>query len=139
MNLSDGSMSRAQADWDNRMPDDDGPEPSLDHISEALDILVDDSDLLSTFMMEERPDYTTIFQLMHTHGLPWRDKSDRDDGLIEQYETTATRLLSHYRDWLGDRLTDKSREVMHEAIESAKNDAAEYAAELRRDYMSDAA
>lgn len=109
----------------------DGPTPDLGHYAEALDTLVADSDKLSTFCMDEQPDYTTVFQLYHARGLPKRDGSQRDNELLDKYIETFDALLTHYRDWLDDALTQEAYKAMEAEAEAARQDAAEVAAEMR--------
>src|SRR5690348_2963633 len=109
----------------------DGPTPGPDHYAEALDNLVADTDRLSTFCMDEQPDYTTVIQLYHAHGLPKRDGSEKDDALWDKYEAAFDGLLTHYRDWLDDTLTNEAYRVMEAEAERAREDAAADAAEMR--------
>ena len=128
------SFAQAQARYDAMLPPEPGPEPSEDHFDTAFDMLVKDCDLMAQFMDEAGPDTVTVFQLFHDRGLPFRDKTQRDDELIEAYETTLNAFLEHYREWLGPRLADTAEDVMQSEIEQAREEAAEYAAELRRDW-----
>lgn len=118
--------------WKTASPDDDaGPEPSAAHIEEAFDLLVADSDLLADFISDEQPDYTTPFQLYHKYGgLPFNN-SERDDNLRESWQITMDGFFEHYRDWLGDRLTNKAYEVMQAEIQASRDEAAEAAADDR--------
>ena len=127
------NFARAQANYDAMLPPEDGLEPSEAHAEEAFAQLVQDSELLAEFIENERPDYTTVFQLFHAHGLPLMNKTARDDKLREKYDTTMQHFFDHYRDWLGDRLTAKADEVMQAQIAESRAEAAEYAAESRRE------
>lgn len=119
--------------WKTAAPDSERQEPSEAHVEEAFAQLVQDSELLAEFIENEQPDYTTVFQLFHAHGLPSMNKTARDDKLRDKYDTTMKHFFEHYNDWLGDRLTAKADEVMQAQIAEARAEAAEYAAESRRD------
>lgn len=116
------------------LPPDDGPEPSLNNISDALDKLVADTDRLREFCVEDGPDFTTVFQLYHARGLPRMDKSKRDDELRDLYSAAFDAVLVAYRDSLGDKLDEAARVEMEAEAERSRQDAAEAYAESRADY-----
>jgi hypothetical protein len=124
-------FAAAQSAWDNASPPEYDAPPSLENYSDALDKLVADTDRLTTFCMDEQPDYTTFIQLYHAHGLPKRDGSKRDDELILKYTESLDGLLVHYRDWLDDTLEDAARKELELEHERMRDDAAENAAEMR--------
>jgi hypothetical protein len=132
MNAQDG-FNRAQFNHDNQLPPEDSPEPSEAHIEEAFAQLVQDSDLLNTFMLETDVTITGVYQLFHANGWPTASWSERNDELRDSYALTFEIFFDHYRSWLGDRLTAKADEVMRAQIEEARIEAEEYAADCRRD------
>lgn len=129
------SFAQAQARYDAMLPPEPGPEPSEDHFDTAFDMLVEDRDLMAQFMDEAGPDTVTVFQLYHRAGLPFRDKTQRDDDLIESYEVTFRAFFDHYREWLGSRLADTADDVMQREIDEAREEAEESAAMSRLEAM----
>lgn len=129
------TLDSAQSHWDDMTPEDDR-EPTLSEVQEALDALVEDSELLDQFITQERPSgHVTIIQLMHGRGLPWRDSTPRDDDLRDRYADALDSLMAEYRDWLAasGKLQTKADEVMRTAVAQAREDLAWAAEESRRD------
>jgi hypothetical protein len=108
------TFSQEQERYDNQLPPDELPEPSEDHFEEAFNRLMQDDELLFDYIDAEGPDTTTIFKLIHQHGLPANHASESDDELRDQLQTTADDFIEGYRKWLGTRLADLADEVMRE-------------------------
>lgn len=130
MNHTD-AFNRAQANHDNSLPPEDGPEPSEAHIEEAFSNLVAKTPLLLDYIDAMGQDNTTVFQLYHQYGLPRMDGSERDNTLLDSYEVILCNYLDGYREWLGPRLTEEADRVMQEAIRQGKEEAEEAAADDR--------
>lgn len=126
------SLAHAQSEFDDAAMDDDLPEPPEALQEEAFAEFVQDSQLLADFISDEQPDYTTPFQLFHKYGgLPSMDGTGRYDNLRDSWQITMDNFFDHYRDWLGDRVMVKAREIMRAKVQAAKDEAAQAAWEDR--------
>lgn len=113
-------------------------EPTFFDIEEAFDQLAQDTATQMNFLDEAAPDTTTVFQLYAKHGLPRFDQSPQDDALVEAYTGTLNAFLGAYRRWLeaNGLLRTVAIRVMAERVETAKQDAAEAAAEARDAHLN---
>jgi hypothetical protein len=108
------TFDQLQERYDNQLPPDELPEPSEGQFEEAFNRLMQDDELLFDYIDAEGPDTTTIFKLIHQHGLPANHASESDGELLDQLQTTADDFIEGYRKWLGTRLADLADEVMRE-------------------------
>lgn len=140
------TMQQAQERYDNRLPPEDGPEPTDEQIDTAFDRLVQDDAALADFLDEVAPDTTSLFKLYHRDGLPMGNKTERDDNLYDSYTTLFDTFLRDYRDWLaikdgaGEcRLMTAAYAVMLEEAEEARKEAEDAAADAAYwEHVSDA-